>query len=77
MRYATSGFAITPSDSVDLPGPTTAGIYVATAGTLTVTLSSGAKISTTVPTGLAPLVATRVWSTGTAASGLTGLIGNG
>ena len=75
MRYAISGFAITPSDTVDLPGATTGGIYVAVGGTLTVTFVSGAVATLTVPAGLAPIVATRVWSTGTAATGLSGLIG--
>lgn len=74
MRYASSGFPITPSDTVNLPGATTGGIYVGTGGTLTVTFLSGATVQLTVPAGLAPIVVTRVWSTGTTATGLSGLI---
>lgn len=74
MRYAQTGFPITPSDTVDLVSPTTAGIYVGTGGTLTVTFLSGRTVQLTVPAGLAPIVVTRVWSTGTAASGLSGLV---
>ena len=76
MKYAHTGFVITPSDSADLPGATTAGIYVAVGGVLQVTTLDGRVIAPTVPAGLAPIIATRVWSTNTTATGLTGLVGN-
>jgi hypothetical protein len=73
MRPGTSGFAITPSDTALLPGATTGGILVAVGGTLTVTFLSGAKAQLTVPAGFVPIIVTQVWSTGTAATGLSGL----
>ena len=76
VPIARTGFPITPSDSVDLPGATTGGIYVGTGGTLVVTFISGATAQLTVPAGLAPICVTRVWNTGTSASDLSGLIGN-
>ena len=72
MRYASSGFAITPSDTVDISA-TTAGVYVGAAGTLQVTFLSGGTVELTVPAGLAPIVVTRVWATNTTATGLSGL----
>jgi len=70
---AHAGFAITPSDTVDLPGATTAGILVASGGTLQVTMLNGKVLATTVAAGWNNLVVTRVWNTNTAATGLTGL----
>ncbi len=77
-RYAASAFPITPSDTVDLPGPTTAGVYVGTGGTLTVTFVGQTRsVQLTVPAGLAPIVVSKVWAAGTSATGLSGLINGG
>lgn len=73
-RYANSAFAITPSDTANLPAATTAGIYVGSAGTITLTLLSGATVQITAVAGLLPVVAVKVFSTGTAASGLVGFV---
>jgi hypothetical protein len=72
MRYASSGFPITPSDTVTISA-TTAGIYVGTGGTLQITFLSGETVELTVPAGLAPIVVTQVWATNTTATGLSGL----
>ncbi len=67
--------AVTPSDTVDLPGASTAGIYVGVGGTLTVTMLSGQIVALVVVAGLVPIIATRVWSTGTAATNIISLRG--
>lgn len=72
MLYASNSFAITPSDTADIPA-TTAGVVVAVGGTLTVTTVGGSKAALTVPAGLIPIIVTRVWATGTTATGITGL----
>ncbi len=76
---ATGGFAITPSDSVDLPRVTRS-IYVGAAGNVKVNLAyapGGTPESVTltaVPAGtFIPVRATRVFATGTTATGLVGL----
>lgn len=72
---ATSAFAITPSDSADLPE--IARLYVGTSGNVQVTLSGmpdGTSVTLPgVPAGFAPLLVKRVWAAGTTAGNLIGL----
>jgi hypothetical protein len=72
VRYARSAFAIIPSDTADLPAMTTAGINVGVAGTITLTTEDGATVQVTAVVGLLPIIARRVFATGTAATSLTG-----
>ncbi len=74
---AYGAFAITPSDSSDLPGVATGGIYVGGAGAVTVTLKNGSTVTfSAVPVGTTLYIqAKRVWATGTGATLLVGLIG--
>jgi hypothetical protein len=80
-RYAASqnspavgGFAITPSDTADMPLGPTRSIYVGVTGDLKVTMIDGTTIViSNAAVGYHPLRALRVWSTGTAATNLTGL----
>jgi len=67
--------AVAPSDTVDLPGPSTGGLYVGTAGTLTVTMLNGdiCAFVTTISGTVLPIMAKRVWNTGTGASNMVAL----
>ena len=69
----TKGFAITPSNTDDLPNVTTA-IYVGGAGALAVILADGTELTlTAVPVGTwLWLRVMRVKATGTVASNLVG-----
>lgn len=70
---AVTAFDITPDDAADLPHVTT-GLNVATPGTLRVTTADGSVADVTVHPGHAfPIRATRVWLTGTTATGIRGL----
>lgn len=71
---ATSGFGITPNDSVDLSEVTRA-LYVGVAGDVQVTLLSGSTLTFgNVNAGtFLPVRAVRVLATGTTASSLVGL----
>lgn len=61
---------ITPSDSTDLPSVART-IYVGGAGNLRVTLPSGADVTfINVGEGFQPIIASRVWATGTTATNL-------
>jgi len=64
---ARSAYVPTQSDTVDLPSPSTAGIWIAAAGDLQVTMESGAVVLiAAIPAGTyLGIVATRVWDTGT------------
>jgi hypothetical protein len=68
---ALNAFAVTPSDSVDL-AHVARGVYVAVEGTLTVTTYNGDTVTfTALAAGiLHNITATRIWSTGTAATGI-------
>lgn len=72
---AANAFLITLDDSNDLPY-VTRGISFGTAGAVKVTLKGGQTVI--IPTGnlaagvIHPLMATRVWNTGTTASNLVG-----
>lgn len=71
---AEDAFAITPDDANDLAIWTRA-IYVGSSGSLKVTTAKGTAITfDNVPVGILPVRARRVWSTGTSASSLIGLV---
>ncbi|MEM0947207.1 MAG: hypothetical protein AAGK37_07355 [Pseudomonadota bacterium] len=70
---AVSIFAIAPDDTSDLPRTTTA-INVETPGRLRVTMLDGSVGTLSARTGEAlPVRVSRVWLTGTTATGITGL----
>jgi hypothetical protein len=70
---AVSVFDITPSDTIDL-GQVTTALNVATPGTVRVTSVDGSVSDVTVHPGAAfPIQVTRVWLTGTTATGIRGL----
>lgn len=70
---AVSVFSITPDDATDLPEVTVA-LNVATPGTVRVTTLEGATGDLTIHPGHAfPIRATRVWLSGTTATGIRGL----
>ncbi|MBB4053780.1 hypothetical protein GGR20_003442 [Devosia subaequoris] len=72
---ASSGFAIIPDDSADLPHVTRA-VYIGTAGNLAVTLASGDQVTlVNLPSAtLLPVRIARVEATGTTATDLVGLL---
>lgn len=66
MTIATACLGITPSDTANLPGATTGGIWVGAAGTVTVTLLGGnLGVFVATGSGVIPVCATKVWQTGT------------
>ncbi len=69
---AIGGFAITPDDT-DLAAPTRA-IWVGTAGDLRVTFVNGDVAVFESASGLLPIAVRRVWSTGTTADAIVGLV---
>jgi hypothetical protein len=70
---ARDAFPVTPNDGADL-SVAARGLLIAVGGTLKVTLPSGATCATTVPAGFFPVNCVRVWSTGTAATGITAIV---
>lgn len=72
-QIARNASPVVVSDTADLPGASTCGLLVAVGGTLTVSTLGGGVTTLTVPAGWIPIVATRVWSTGTTATGITAL----
>ena len=71
---AVTVFDITPDDVTDLPHVTT-GINVSTPGAVRVSLLDGSIGDLTVSAGTVfPVRATRVWTTGTTATGIRGLV---
>ncbi len=65
--------AISPSDSADLSKITRA-INVAVSGTVRLTTPDGSEASIFIAAGIAfPVRATRIWATGTTATGIIGL----
>jgi hypothetical protein len=67
--------ALTPSDTTVFIKPY-AGLYIAGAGTLTITDSRGTKSQLTIGVVgyILPVAVIQVWATGTAASGICGLV---
>lgn len=66
-------FDVIPNDASDLPHVTTA-LNVATPGTVRVTTADGSVSDVTVHPGQSfPIRVTRVWLTGTTATGIRGL----
>lgn len=71
---AFDAFAIAPSDTVDLAQPARA-LFVAVSGDVSLTTLAGTHVTfQNVAAGLFPVAATRVWATGTTATGLRGLV---
>lgn len=72
---ARDGFAITPSDSDDLPEVTRA-LYVGGEGTIAATLASGAELTfESVSAGtVLPLRVSKILETGTTATAIIGLL---
>lgn len=65
--------AITPSNTVDLVDPVSA-LHISVAGALKVITASGETVVfANVPVGITPICCTRVFATGTAATGIVGL----
>lgn len=69
------GYAVTPSDTVDLGNGPTAGLYVTGAGNVNVQLAGGGTaVLTSLAAGqLLPVAVTRVLSTSTTATGIFAL----
>lgn len=64
-------YDVTPSDSVDLPNGVCAALSVAAAGDVKITYASGVTSTTYLQAGIwHPMDVTRVWSTGTTATGV-------
>ena len=73
-RPSASAAAITPSDTIALPGGTTRGVYVGGAGNVVALIGGAAVTFTAVPAGsILPVAATRVNATGTTATALVAL----
>lgn len=67
-------FPITTHDSNDLE-VTTRALIVAVGGALKVNTASGqTRTLTDVPAGVLPIRVTRVWATGTTATGISGIV---
>jgi hypothetical protein len=66
------GAVVTPSNTVNLIAPTR-GLFIGTAGNLSVEMSNGTVAFTGVPVGVFPIQCTRVNSTGTTASNIIAL----
>ena len=74
IRPATKGFAITPHDTNLLTQPTRY-LAVGVAGTVKVDFAEeGTGITLTLPSGVHPIRVKKVYSTGTTATGLVGLL---
>lgn len=77
IKYKKNSFlgaaAITPSDTVDLALPVSA-LSISVAGALKVDMASGETVTfAAVPIGVIEIAVTRVYATGTAATGIVGL----
>lgn len=72
------GFAVTPNDGADLPAAGVRALLIGASGTLKVnTLEGGTSNPRTypnVPVGLFPIAVTKVFSTGTSASGIIAIL---
>lgn len=74
MMSATNAFAVVPSDANDLP-TWTRGLYVGSAGHVKVTLTGGSTVTfqNLVAGIIHPIMAKRVYSTGTTATNIVGV----
>jgi hypothetical protein len=67
--------AITASDATADPAGPFAGIYTGSGGDIKITTRSGAVVLKSTPAGvIMPLWCSRVWSTGTAATNVLGML---
>lgn len=66
-------FPITPADGADL-SVTVRALVIAVGGDVKVTKPNGDAVTLTLPAGATPIRVVRVWSTGTTATGITGLV---
>lgn len=73
LKTGSDAFPITPSDSVDLAQAVRC-LIVTGAGNIKVTTAAGNSVVLAVPVGYLPLQVTRVWSTGTTATGIGGIV---
>jgi hypothetical protein len=70
----TGAVSVTPSDSVDLANGPCRAVWVEGTGTVRMTLAAGDTVTLTLAAGFAhPFVATRIWATGTTATGVVAL----
>lgn len=69
----TQAVAVTPSDTVDIPGGPTRALHVSVQGTLRVTMGGAVVNFPVVTPGIHALSVTRVHATGTAATGILAL----
>jgi hypothetical protein len=67
------GFAVTPSDTVDLPVAAQA-LLIRVAGDVKIRTPRGTVITYPMPAGYNPVEAYRVYATGTTATGIFGLL---
>lgn len=71
---ATIVLQLSPDDTTDLPMPSRA-LNAAQEGTVRVTTTGGTTATLYIAAGIClPVRVTRVWATGTTATGLTGLV---
>jgi len=66
---AGDGYAVTPSDTSDLPKIAQA-FWINVAGTIQITTPEGNILALVAPAGSLPWKACKVWSTNTAATGI-------
>jgi hypothetical protein len=72
---ATGGVAVTAHDSTNDPAGAFRGLYVGGTGNIKVTMLDGTDVTfQSVPVGILPIVVLRVWSTGTTATNIIGLL---
>lgn len=70
---ASTALSVTPDDAADLPEVTLA-INVAAPGTVRVTTQEGDVVDVAIAAGVAfPLRVSRIWATGTTATGISAL----
>jgi hypothetical protein len=69
--------AVTPSDTLNDPGGPFAGLYTGSGGNIKITdpVGNSTVLAGTAAGVVLPIRCVRVWSTGTAATGVVGLIG--
>lgn len=74
LSTSQDAFNVVPSDTDDLPAPTYGGFWLAKVGTVKVTTRAGTVL--TLPSGQTywNLVVTKIWATGTSATGIVGLV---